>query len=73
MQIAVYIQRHFFGNYFFLDEISRQVLDSSAKAIITIPALYSTVEKALKLAQKQVPIITINTQVCKTFKKIFVG
>ncbi|XP_060530106.1 uncharacterized protein LOC132704261 [Cylas formicarius] len=44
------------------DEISRQLKDSSTKAVITIPEMYENVTVAIEKLQKKLPIICINTQ-----------
>ncbi|KAJ8974698.1 hypothetical protein NQ317_015227 [Molorchus minor] len=44
------------------EEICRQLLDSSAKAIITLPDLYSTAKSAVLATKKLIPIISIKTK-----------
>ncbi|CAG9863295.1 unnamed protein product [Phyllotreta striolata] len=45
------------------DEVSRQLTDSSAKVIITLNELWPLANAAANLAKKNIPIITINSQV----------
>lgn len=49
--------------YFFSDEISRQLVDSDAKAIVTLTQLYPLVAEAVKKSGKPIQILTIKTQV----------
>lgn len=44
------------------DEISRQLIDSSAKVIITLNELWPLANAAAKLAKQNIPIITVNSQ-----------
>lgn len=58
----------FIINYFlfifkFSEEIARQLKDSNAKALITIPALWSNVQAALNAINSKMPVITIKTKV----------
>lgn len=46
------------------EEISRQLIDSSAKVLFTVSALWKIAQEAVKLTKKQIPIIAINTEVC---------
>lgn len=48
----------------FLDEISKQLLDSEAKLIITQVSLVSRVHEALAQIRKRIPIIAIKEHVC---------
>lgn len=51
----------------FSEEISRQLLDCSAKAIITLTDLWPLAKATTKMLKKDVPILTINSVVSITF------
>ncbi|KAJ8913435.1 hypothetical protein NQ315_017179 [Exocentrus adspersus] len=44
------------------EEISRQLLDSSAKAIITLVSSHETAKSALILSKRKIPIVTIKSR-----------
>lgn len=44
---------------FLSDEIFKQLKDSSAKVIITVPAFYANASKAAELLGKKLPILVI--------------
>jgi hypothetical protein len=48
---------------FFLEEICRQLTDSSAKALITLVDLWGTANASCQLLKKPLPILTIKTEV----------
>ncbi|KAF5302855.1 hypothetical protein FQA39_LY02035 [Lamprigera yunnana] len=44
------------------DEISKQLLDTDAKLVITLTTLYSVVDESLKLTNRRIPILTVKTE-----------
>lgn len=52
-----------FEIFSFLAEISRQLIESSAKLIITLTDLWPLVSAAKQVMKKDIPIMTINSQV----------
>lgn len=48
------------------EEICRQLLDSGAKALITLTDFWPAAKKAVELTKKNIPIITINTKADQT-------
>lgn len=44
------------------DEISRQLLDSGAKVLITMTNLWAVAKKAVEMTKQNLPILTINTE-----------
>jgi hypothetical protein len=48
--------------YFSTDEISRQIINSEAKFVITTINGHSTIYEALKLAKLNLPIVCIRTE-----------
>lgn len=46
-----------------LEEISKQLNDSGAKAIVTLTEFSKTVENAINLSKRKIPIITIKNEV----------
>lgn len=44
----------------FIEEISRQLTDSSTKVVVTLPKLWKTVDQAVRITKKHIPIIVIN-------------
>lgn len=49
--------------FLFLEEIAKQLIDSEAKAIVTLTGFSKTVETAINLCKKKIPIITIKNEV----------
>ncbi|KAK4887097.1 hypothetical protein RN001_003368 [Aquatica leii] len=47
-------------------EISRQLLDCNAKAIVTLSSLYNTVQEILTDAKISIPILTVKTKISST-------
>lgn len=46
-----------------LAEISRQIISSQPKIIITLPDLHSTIEAAKELSKHQFSIVTVKTRI----------
>ncbi|KAF5302854.1 hypothetical protein FQA39_LY02034 [Lamprigera yunnana] len=54
------------------DEISKQLLDTNAKAIITLGTLYSVVATSLRITNQKIPIISIKSKVSLQLNKMFI-
>lgn len=53
------------------EEISRQLQDSSAKALVTLTLFWETATKSCNILKKKIPVITIKTKVIPNFTWYF--